>query len=123
MLNSVIESIYAGLINLRQDATMRLPARSMFALSQDLRLLQPIVEDIQNTRVQILQRLGVQDEENQDSFFIPPENRETLQHEMEALDNIDNNVELRKIKLSDLDNINFSLDIMNDIFPLIEEED
>lgn len=122
MTNKEIFSIFEGLTNLRQDASMRLPARSMFALSQDFRILQPIVEDIQTTRTELLNKYGTPDKEQPTTFQIPPENRDILMKELDQLDAVENDVKLHKIKLADLEDVSLSFETMDSLFSIIEEE-
>ena len=49
MLNKDIMSCFEGLQNLRKATDRRLPARTSFAIIRNIKTLQPIVEDIQST--------------------------------------------------------------------------
>jgi len=122
MTNFEIQSLFNGLATVRQDATMRLPARTSFTITRNIKLLQPIVEDMAESRIKVLETYGTRDEANPGMFNIPPENRQKVTEELEALDKVDNDVSLIKIKLSDLDHVELSVQVMEQLYPLIEEE-
>ena len=62
------------------------------------------------------------DESNPGSYFIPEENREILTKELEALDSIENEIKFQKIKWEDIKNLNLSIQAMEALYPMIEEE-
>lgn len=62
------------------------------------------------------------DESNPGSYFIPEENREILTKELETLDSIENEIKFQKIKWEDIKNLNLSIQAMEALYPMIEEE-
>lgn len=122
MTNKEISMIYEGLQSLREDATLRFPARTSFIIVRNLRLIQPIVDSIVETRNLILVKLGMSNPLNPGEYTIPPENRESFIKQMEELDQVDNDLTLYKIKCSDIESLNLPINVMDALFPMIEEE-
>lgn len=127
MKNFEIVNIFSGLTKLRKSDIQTLPTKVSFAIIRNYRNLQPIVEDYEKVKMQlVLDNGGTEDPNKPGVYTISNKDKDELKKinkELESLMNVDNpNVNLVKIKLSDLDNINLSLDNMDCLYSIIEED-
>lgn len=122
MKNKEIMVVFEGLQNARNDTSIKFSARTTFAIVKNMKMLESIVDALIESRNQLLQKLGVPDESNPGSYFIPEENREILTKELETLDSIENEIKFQKIKWEDIKNLNLSIQAMEALYPMIEEE-
>lgn len=122
MKNKEIMVVFEGLQNTRNDTSIKFSARTTFAIVKNMKMLESIVDALIESKNQLLQKLGVPDESNPGSYFIPEENREILTKELETLDSIENEIKFQKIKWEDIKNLNLSIQAMEALYPMIEEE-
>lgn len=122
MKNKEIMVVFEGLQNARNDTSIKFSARTTFAIVKNMKMLESIVDALIESKNQLLQKLGVPDESNPGSYFIPEENREILTKELETLDSIENEIKFQKIKWEDIKNLNLSIQAMEALYPMIEEE-
>ena len=120
MKNKEIMVVFVVLQNARNDTSIKFSARTTFAIVKNMKMLQPIVEAIMETRTQILKDLGTPN--GNDTYFIPEENRAGFLKEMDKLDTVENEVILQKIKWRDISSLNLSVQAMEALYPMIEEE-
>ena len=121
MLNKDIISCFEGLQSLRQAASRRLPARTSFAIVRNIKTLQPIVEDIQSTYRDLIAKYAepVDDEH----FKVKEENIQVFTNEANALYNLDTDVPVAKIRLADIENLDFSLEEIEALYFMIEDRE
>lgn len=119
MLNKDIISCFEGLQNLRQAANRRLPARTSFAIIRNLKTFQPIVEDIQSTYRDLVDKYA--EPIDNEHFRVKEENIKIFSDESNALYNLDTEVPIVKIKFSDIENFDFSLEEVEALYFMIEE--
>ncbi len=122
MKNKEIMVVFEGLQNARNDTSIKFSARTTFAIVKNMKMLESIIDALIESKNQLLQKLGVPDESNPGSYFIPEENREILTKELETLDSIENEIKFQKIKWEDIKNLNLSIQAMEALYPMIEEE-
>ena len=123
MTNKEIISSFEGLQNLRQAATQRLPARITFAIIRNLKILQPIVEDIQIAYNELLSKYADPIQEQPGQFKVKDGCLDQLNEEMNALYSVDNDLPLAKIKFSDIENLSFSLSETDALYFMIEDNE
>ena len=122
MINSEILNLYEGLQNIKNSEDIKFPARTTFIVVRNMKTLEPIVESLIEAKNQLLKELGTPDEKDPNSFFIPENNRKKFTQQIEELDNIDNDIEFKKIKWEDIEPLNLSIQAMEALYPMIEEE-
>lgn len=122
MINSEILSLYEGLQTIKNSGDIKFPARTTFTVVRNMKTLEPIVESLIEAKNQLLKELGIPDEKDPNSFFIPENNRKKFTQQIEELDNIDNDIEFKKIKWEDIEPLNLSIQAMEALYPMIEEE-
>lgn len=95
MKNNIIYSIYENLIEL---SNKELPVKVSFSIARNITILQPIVNDIYTQRMGII----IKYKDPEDPTRIETDYIGICNQELEELANIDMDVNLMKIKLSDL---------------------
>lgn len=121
MKNNDILNLFIGLRDIAEDSTRTFPGKTAFAFSRNLRKLQPIVEDIDKARRDIIKKYGTEIEP--DKYNIPKEKQQDFSDEMESLMNVEEDVSLSMIKFADIETLSFSVSEINAITPMISEED
>lgn len=119
MLNKDIMSCFEGLQNLRQAASRRLPARTSFAIVRNIKTLQPIVEDIQSAYNELIMKYAEPIEG--DKFRVKEENMAEFTTELTNLYSLDTEVSIIKIKFTDIENLDFSLEETEALYFMIED--
>lgn len=117
MLNKDILILFQGLQELSVEI---FPAKIAFVIARNLKVLTPIVEDIEIARFSIGRKYGVSAEAG---YYIPEDKQEAANKELQDLGNIEVDVPIIKIKISDIENISLSAATAAAIIPMIEEEE
>lgn len=121
MTNNEILNFYEGLSKVANNKELRFPVKTSYAMLRNIRALAPIVEDIQTTRDSILKTYGEPVEDKPGYYSIPKENREVAQKELSSLNSVEQDVAILKIALSDLDNIELSVEELNGLYEMLED--
>ena len=105
-----------------KDNTKYLPAKISFIIQKNIKMLKELSEEIYSARNNIIQNYGIQDEEDKDSFIIPKEFQEITQKELDDLIEMEQEVNILKLKFSDIENLEFTMNQMEALIFMIEEE-
>ena len=116
MLNKDIVTMYRGLTSLASDLETKLPAKVSFAIVRNIKLLTPIVEDIDFARQSVAATYGV---EVEGGYSIPEQQIDTVNQELTAIAETEVDV---KVKMSDIENLNISVGIAEALEFMVEEE-
>ena len=119
MTNKDILSCFEGLQKLRQAADRRLPARTSFAIVRNIKTLQPIVDDFRDSYQELLDKYAEPIENDQ--YKVKAENIQVFNDELNSLYNLDVNLEIVKIKFSDIEDLDFSLEETEALYFMIED--
>lgn len=119
MLNKDIVTMYRGLTSLASDLETKLPAKVSFAIVRNIKLLTPIVEDIDFARQSVAATYGV---EVDGGYSIPKQQIDTVNQELTAIAETEVDVPIVKVKMSDIENLNISVNIAEALEFMIEEE-
>ena len=119
MLNKDILSTFEGLQSLRQEANRRLPARTSFAIVRNVKTLQPIVEDIQSSYNELIMKYAEPIEG--EKYRVKEENMGEFTTELNNLYSLDTEVPIIKIKFSDIEDLDFSLEETEALYFMIED--
>ena len=122
VLNRDIITMYQGLSQLASNEEMRLPARVSFAVVRNLKMLIPIIEDIDMARQSIAETYGTLDADNPTQYRIPENNRDTVNQELDAIMETEVDVPLVKIKMTEIEDLNISIDMAEALMFMVEEE-
>ena len=119
MLNKDIVTMYRGLTSLASDLETKLPAKVSFAIVRNIKLLAPIVEDIDFARQSVAATYGV---EVEGGCSIPEQQIDTVNQELTAIAETEVDVPIVKVKMSDIENLNISVGIAEALEFMVEEE-
>ena len=122
VLNRDIITMYQGLSQLASNEGMRLPARVSFAIVRNLKMLIPIIEDIDMARQSIAETYGTLDIDNPTQYRIPENNRDTVNQELDAIMETEVDVPLVKIKMTEIEDLNISIAMAEALMFMVEEE-
>lgn len=122
VLNRDIITMYQGLSQLASNEGMRLPARVSFAVVRNLKMLIPIIEDIDMARQSIAETYGTLDVDNPTQYRIPENNRDTVNQELDAIMKTEVDVPLVKIKMTEIEDLNISIAMAEALMFMVEEE-
>lgn len=125
MINKDIETNYVQLASLKDNNVIKFSSRVAFAIVRNIKILQPIYQDIITTRHAIVKKYGTlvsQDAERGDYYdFGSEEKLEEVMQELKALDEVETSVDIQKIKFSDIEDINLSIEEMNALYFMLDE--
>lgn len=119
LTNEEIYFINGQLMKVFEESRQYLPAKVSFYIQKNKTKIFDLASEIETARVQIIQRFGEQAEEGK--YFIPQENIEFAQKELNDLLSIDQTVEIYPISINDIENLNFTLPQMEALMFMIEE--
>ena len=122
VLNRDIITMYQGLSQLASNEGMRLPARVSFAVVRNLKMLIPIIEDIDMARQSIAETYGTLDVDNPTQYRIPENNRDTVNQELDAIMETEVDVPLVKIKMTEIEDLNISIAMAEALMFMVGEE-
>ena len=101
MTNLEIYNITNKLLEAFSDEEQKFPVKLNFFLQKNKKLLVTLAQEIEESRINIAKTYGQLNEHG--SFIIAPENTERAQGELNALFNIEQNVNIMKINYNELD--------------------
>lgn len=118
MTNREIIQVYNG-INKLYDSDIKLDVKLSYTLAKNKRLLQPLMEVIENEQYKILKKYGNLSEDG--SITVPKEKTNELNEDLVQLQQLENKVEITKIKLDDFNDEVIDFKIISDLMPIIIE--
>ena len=120
MTNSTIINTYTSLSGL-SDITF--PAKVAYAIMRNTKALEALVEDIERAQQQIYTKYGHEVPDQPGAYQIEPNNIEKANQELKDLSNVENDLKLMKISISDIGDLNLSMKDMAALYPMIQEEE
>ena len=123
MTNKEIYIAYSGLYDLRKAGSVRFPARVSFAIIHNMRQLEPVVAAYEDAKTILLQENGTLSEDNLNAFVVPPEKISYVSQELSTLDDTQVGVIIQRINMGDLDGLDLTLQDMDALYFMIEEEE
>ncbi len=117
--------IYEYTLSLKQnfnDNKINLPIKLNYAIQRNLNTLSQIVETTEKMKMAIGEKYGEYNSET-NSYQIPPEQVPNANKELNTLMEIEESADIRKIKLSELENLCLTSEQMASLLFMIEEEE
>lgn len=102
------------------DMKIYIPAKANFFIQKNINVIKSAATEIEKTRLNIAQQYGVLDEEK-NGYYIPPEHIETANKEVLDLFAIEQELDIKKISIEDLGNVEFTPAQMQSLMFMIEE--
>lgn len=116
--NNQIFKLYEGLNILKSNK--ELPIKVSFALLQNIKTIEPIYQSVITLRDNLAIENGNVDDNGM--VTIHPDKIEFVNKELQSLGNEETEVNLRMIKLSDIENINMSIEDLASLEIIISED-
>lgn len=120
LTNQQIVEIYEGLYSLRAAGQQALPISVGFLIVKALKELQSSYEAIIEMRTTVGAKYGVLQDDG--SYFVEAKDRAAANKELQELMEIKSNINLDLIPLSLLNDISIPLDVIYNIYPIINGE-
>ena len=98
------------------------PAKISFIIMKNMKNLKNFADEIYLTRDDIIQYYGNPNVEDSDIYIIPEDKKEIAQKELDDLIELEQEVPILKLKFSDIENLEFTMNQMEAIMFMIEEE-
>lgn len=118
MTNKEILKVIKGLDDLSQ-LKLALNIKTSYNLARIKVILSPFVDTIQEKQMELYKKYG---EENDGTITVPKEKIPHLETELDELLNIENKVQLVKLKLDDFGDTEIPFDVIEELLPVIIEE-
>lgn len=98
------------------------PAKISFIIMKNMKNLKNFADEIYLTRDDIIQYYGNPNVEDSNTYIIPEDKKEIAQKELDDLIELEQEVPILKLKFSDIENLEFTMNQMEAIMFMIEEE-
>lgn len=122
MSNKDIYLKYNILLELFNNSkTQYLPARVNYLIQKNYSVLERVATLIENSRTKIIEFYGEPENEN-GIIAMNPEKIELANKELDEILALQEEIDVFPIKLSDLENVQFTLEQMQALFYMIEED-
>lgn len=116
IINNQIFSLYDGIMKFK---TKELPIKVGFNILRNIQTIEPIYNSIIELKDNILVKYGEVQENGR--VNIPNDKMEIVNKELYELGNIENDIELKIIKLSDIEDINLTVEDLEKLQIIIED--
>ena len=120
MTNKAIANLYNDLSELVRESTVRLPARVSFSIIRNLHMLEPIAQDIDKARLSIIENCADPVPDEPGAYKIRPDKQQFMNKELNDLDSMENDINILKIKDSDIKDVELTLKELNCLYPMLE---
>ena len=104
------------------NSTKYLPAKITFKILKNFKILKLLSEDIYLIRDKIIQHYGVPDPEDNNFFIISEDKKDIAQKELDDLIELEQEVNILMLKFSDIENLEFTMNQMEALMFMIEED-
>ncbi len=122
LTNLDILDIFNNINESFKDDSEYIPIKIGFAIQKNISTLFFLVKDIERAKLQIAEQYGHLEDEKTGMYKVPEEKREEAQKELNDLLNFEQEVNIRTVKLSEIENLNFTLNQVNALMFMIEEK-
>jgi parvulin-like peptidyl-prolyl isomerase len=121
ILNYNLYQMVEGLTSLSNDNKIYIPAKANFFIQKNISILAAAAQEIEKARLDIAQHYGEMSEET-GSYKIPEDKMEIVQKELNDLFNIEQEIDIKKIKIEDLGDAQFTSSQMQTLMIMIDDE-
>ena len=100
-----------------------LPVKVNFFLQKNMNELINLAQEIEESRIEIIKKYGVQEEDNPDQFTVPAEKQAEATKELEDLFALEQEVSINMLKLDWFDDINLTGQQVASLAYMIDDEE
>ena len=119
MTNKEIFNLYEGLYELSQDKDLKFGVKISYIFAKNKNILEPFYNAIVDTRQKLLNKYG-EPQDNGD-WHVSKEKMDIFMNEWNAFMEIENFVNLDKVKIEDLEGEKIGIELMEKLLPIIEQ--
>lgn len=124
MKNSDIYTHYTQLYNNFHECQELLPIKLNFAIQKNLTLMEGSFKALEISKLAIYKKYGTPTDENDGTVFIPKENLEKAQNDMDELMDLDQEIQIRTVHFSDIpDDVKLTSQQMAALIFMIEDDE
>lgn len=105
---------------LQKNYQKELSITAGFFIAKNIKILQPIYEVIIESRNQIYEKFGTLQIDG--TIRIPSDKIQEANEQLKQLSEINNSLDLNKVKLSTLQNASWTLEEIVNLYPILEED-
>lgn len=98
------------------------PAKINYIIQKNIQNLKKLSKEIEIVKNNIVKHYGIQSEEDENLYTIPTEKRKTAQKELDDLLDFQQEINVFKIRLEDIEDLEFTSNQMEAIMFMIDEE-
>lgn len=120
LTNNKIYQYAQDLIGIFDVDDLYIPVKANFIIQKNIRLITEAGREIEQSRLQIARHYGTLNEKQQ-QYIVPPEKIEEANQEIHNLFTIEQDLDIKTIKLEDLGNIALTATQMKALMFMIEE--
>lgn len=107
----------------RDNMDVALPVKVNFFLQKNMNELINLAQEIEESRIEIIKKYGVQEEDNPDQFTVPVEKQAEATKELEDLFALEQEVSINMLKLDWFDDINLTGQQVASLAYMIDDEE
>ena len=107
----------------RDNMDVVLPVKVNFFLQKNMNELISLAQEIEESRIEIIKKYGVQEEDNPDQFTVPAEKQAEATKELEDLFALEQEVSINMLKLDWFDDINLTGQQVASLAYMIDDEE
>lgn len=107
----------------RDNMDIALPVKVNFFLQKNMNELINLAQEIEESRIEIIKKYGVQEEDNPDQFTVPAEKQAEATKELEDLFALEQEVSINMLKLDWFDDINLTGQQVASLAYMIDDEE
>lgn len=120
LTNTEIYSIANGLGPIANNGVMKLPIKVNFFLQKNMKLLAAAAQEIEEARLEVAKKYSTSNGE--EGYYIPPENMTLAQQDINTLFSIEQELDIKTVKIDDFGAVEFTPAQMQIIMFMINEE-
>ena len=118
LTNQEIYDLFSQLDKIN-EMTVYIPAKANFFIQKNVVLVRAAASEIEQTRMRIAQQYGELDEEK-NAYYVSPENLDAANKEMAELFSIEQELDIKKISIEDLGNVELTPAQMQSLMFMID---
>ena len=122
LTNLTIYQMANTLAPIANDNKIYIPAKANFFIQRNISKLAAAAQEIEKTRIDIANHYGALDEES-GNYKIPDDKMATAAKELQDLFDIEQELDIKKIKIEDLGNAEFTAAQMQSLMIMIDDEE
>lgn len=123
LTNLEILNIFDKINESFKDNNEYIPIKIGFAIQKNISTLYFLVREIENAKVKIAEQYGQLENEKTGEYKISEDKIEDAQKEFNDLLNFEQEIDIRTIKLSDIENLSFTLQQINSLLFMIKDNE